>query len=147
MKQLKVILTVLCALVITAVNAQKKTWDFVAFDEQKSTLVSYGGVENWHLQAPNDGSTIGVTAYEYMHEKCILLAVRNSTTNVQELRLTSDFTLQGKVRQIILKAGGWLQFIAYLMPINMMKESNRNTSGSWDEYVIDFEEPVELYST
>lgn len=144
MKQLKVLFTVLCALVITAVNAQKKTWDFVAFDEQKSTLVSYGGVENWHLQAPNDGSTIGVTAYEYMHEKCILLAVRNSTTNVQELRLTSDFTLQGKVRQIILKAGGWLQFIAYLMPNNMMKESNRNTSGSWDEYVIDFEEPVEL---
>jgi len=144
MKHLKLLLLALVAMVAMTTKAQIKTYNFVSFDEQKSMLINYGGVDNWYLHPPTDGSNIIQAAHEYLQEECVLLHVSNSQQSINELVLTSDFKFEGKVRRIILKAAGWIQFIAYLMPNNMMKESNHNSVGSWDEYIIDFEEPIEL---
>lgn len=120
---------------------------FEGFDWNTNSLFANDGEHNWNLTLPNDGTQLTeMSNVEWCDEPCLYMRLMGGSSSYPKLTLTSDFPVEGKVKKIIVKAGGDILFVSY--PKDNGENVESHIAGStvpyYDEFVMDFGDGINV---
>ena len=125
-------------------NGLTSTFDF--FDPNTNTLVAQEENNNWQIQFPDDGSDVQSYKATYYSEPCLLFQSTGGSSTYHRFTFTSQNQVQGKVKKIIVKAGGDIHHLYYLKSDGEQVESeyaNGSVNG-FKDFVLDFDNGMDI---
>lgn len=121
--------------------------EFTEYDTDTNTLIASNEQHNWNLTLPDDGTTLE-NCYPtiWNEEQCMYMRLMNGTSSYPKLTLTSNFPVVGKVKKIIVKAGGDLGFLYYMTEHGELfySEEVYNNVPYYKDLTLDFGSGIEM---
>ncbi len=118
---------------------------FMRWDGSYGTLIASDSSRNWTLDMPTDGSTMSMDAFSWGGEACLYFRLAGGTSSVKQLRLTSDFTVNGKVKKVVVRAAGTVRALIFEKPNGEIVEGmGVTTSTAFEDLVLDFGSGIEV---
>ena len=111
-----------------------------------NTLLADDGIHHWSVTPPTDGTELEKYNTQWNDERCTYLRTSGGTSSYPKLKLQSDFRVEGKLKKVIVKAGGNIRFISYTSPFGDWYESEIAESNIpyFKEFTLDFGNGLEV---
>lgn len=121
--------------------------DFLDFDGYNNVFLTENNAYDWLLALPYMG-TILEDAYPttWNDEQCIYMRVTSSSSSYTNLRFTSAFPVLGKVKKIIINAGGDVRVASYTNSDGgtLYSEEAYESLPYYRDFVIDLGDGIEM---
>ncbi len=120
---------------------------FVDFDGSTNTLVAADDAYNWKLALPYGSTTIESYPTMWNNQDCLYMRVTGGNSTYPKLTFTSAFSVLGKVKKIVVRAGGDFRVLSYTKENGEMIWSEDATSNIpyFGEWVLDFGEGIDVH--
>lgn len=120
--------------------------EFGDYEGEGVTLIANDRLHNWYFSLPEDGTELEKYNTQWNDEMCVYLRATGGSSTYPRLKLTSDFRVEGKVKKVIVKAGGDIHHIYYSSPYGASYESKFSTSNLpyYDNFELDFGDGIEM---
>jgi hypothetical protein len=132
---------------VTSIGDNNIISEFTDYDTNTNTLIASDTQHNWSLALPNDGTTLdGCYPTTWNDEECMYLRLMGGSSTYPRVTLTSNFPVVGKVKKIIVKAGGDLGFLNY-MTDNGEQFNSEEVFGNvpyYKDLTLDFGSGIEM---
>ena len=119
---------------------------FVGFEDDTNTLVAEDNAYNWKLALPYGNTTIESYPTTWNDQQCLYMQVTGGNSSYPKLTFTSAFPVLGKVKKIVVKAGGDFRVLNYIKGNGEEIWSEDATSNVpyFGEWVLDLGEGEEM---
>lgn len=121
--------------------------DFLDFDVYNDVFLTENNAYDWLLALPYMG-TILEDAYPttWNDEQCIYMRVTSNSSSYTNLRFTSAFPVLGKVKKIIINAGGDVRVASYTNSDGgtLYSEESYESLPYYRDFVIDLGDGIEM---
>lgn len=122
---------------------------FTDFDEEHIGLLAEDDAYNWLMALPYRGVTLDSAApVTWNDELCLHMHLTSTYSNYSpELTFTSAFPVLGKVKKIVVKAGGDLRLLYYTKEDEglVLSESFSQNVPYYEDMILDFGEGIEMH--
>ena len=120
--------------------------EFGDYEGEGYTLIANDRMHNWYFSLPEDGTEVEKYNTQWNDEMCVYMRATGGSSTYPRLTLTPDFPIEGKVKKVIVKAGGDIHHISYTSPYGDYYESAiaGMTVPFYDEFTLDFGEGLDV---
>ena len=131
---------------VTAADNNDYVSEFGDYEGEGVTLIANDRLHNWYFSLPADGTALEKYNTQWNDEMCVYMRATGGSSTYPRLKLTSDFRVEGKVKKLIVKAGGDIHHIYYSSPYGASYESKFSTSNLpyYDNFELDFGDGIEM---
>ena len=131
---------------VTAADNNDYVSEFGDYEGEGVTLIANDRLHNWYFSLPADGTALEKYNTQWNDEMCVYMRATGGSSTYPRLKLTSDFRVEGKVKKLIVKAGGDIHHIYYCSPYGASYESKFSTSNLpyYDNFELDFGDGIEM---
>ncbi len=131
---------------VTAADNNDYVSEFGDYEGEGVTLIANDRLHNWYFSLPEDGTEVEKYNTQWNDEMCVYMRATGGSSTYPRLKLTSDFRVEGKVKKLIVKAGGDIHHIYYCSPYGASYESKFSTSNLpyYDNFELDFGDGIEV---
>ncbi len=131
---------------VTAADNNDYVSEFGDYEGEGVTLIANDRLHNWYFSLPEDGTEVEKYNTQWNDEMCVYMRATGGSSTYPRLKLTSDFRVEGKVKKLIVKAGGDIHHIYYSSPYGASYESKFSTSNLpyYDNFELDFGDGIEM---
>ena len=131
---------------VTAADNNDIVSEFGDYEGEGVTLIANDRLHNWYFSLPEDGTEVEKYNTQWNDEMCVYMRATGGSSTYPRLKLTSDFRVEGKVKKLIVKAGGDIHHIYYSSPYGASYESKFSTSNLpyYDNFELDFGDGIEM---
>ena len=117
---------------------------FKGYEASTGKLPADGNLGDWYLKMPNDGSTIELAADGYWGESGLYFRLKNGNSSWKDLTLTTDKSIHGTLRQILVWGAGGIHMLRYRLSDGRWLEKEFQNNGGWLMYNLDFDTPERI---
>lgn len=131
---------------VSAADDNDYVSEFGEIEGEGYTLIANDRLYNWYFSLPEDGTELEKYNTQWNDEMCVYLRATGGSSTYPRLKLTSDFRVEGKVKKLIVKAGGDIHHIYYSSPYGASYESEISTGSMpyYKDFVLDFGDGIEV---
>ena len=120
---------------------------FIGFDEEYTALLAEDNAYNWLLALPYGNTTIESYPTIWNDEQCLYMQLTGGNSSYPKLTFTSAFPVLGKVKKIVVKAGGDFRVLSYTKKDGEEIWSNDATKNIpyLEDWILDLGEGEEMH--